>query len=30
MSELEQAVVIVWTLTIFGGGCIGKYWEFIR
>jgi hypothetical protein len=29
MSELEQAVVIVWTLTIFGW-CFGKYWEFIR
>ena len=29
MNELEQAVVIVWTLTIFGW-CIDKYWEFIR
>jgi len=29
MNELEQAVVIVWTLMIFGW-CIGKYWEFIR
>lgn len=29
MNELEQAVVIVWTLTIFSW-CLGKYWEFIR